>query len=153
MSQFTHILVPIDGSRLSSKALRYAARLVKGTRTRLTVIHVIPPFQPAVYVDAVAAIPYPELYDPDAYEKDTRRYAAGMLARAAAAVKKEGAKCETGIVFGAQAWQGIIGEAKRRRCDLIAMASHGRRGVSALVLGSETSKVLTHSKIPVLVCR
>src|SRR5690349_25173050 len=69
MSQFTHILVPIDGSRLSSKALRYAARLVKGTRARLTVIHVIPPFQPAVYVDAVAAIPYPELYNPDAYEK------------------------------------------------------------------------------------
>jgi len=153
MSQFSHILVPIDGSRLSSKALRYAARLVKGTRARLTVVHVIPPFEPAMFVDAVAAVPYPELYSPIEYEKSTRAYAARMLARAAAAVKKEGAKCETGVLFGAQAWQGIIREAKRRRCDLIAMASHGRRGVSALVLGSETSKVLTHSKIPVLVCR
>ena len=153
MSQFTHILVPIDGSRLSSKALRYAAHLVKGTRTRITVLHVIPPFEPAVFVDAVGAVAYPELYSPQAYEKDTRRYAARMLARAALAAKKEGARCETAIVFGAQAWQAIVREAKRRRCDLIAMASHGRRGVSAIVLGSETQKVLTHSKIPVLVCR
>ena len=153
MSQFTHILVPTDGSPLASKALRYAARLVKGTRIRLTVLHVIPPFDPAAFVDASAAAVYPELFSPEAYEKDTRAHAAKMLARAAAAVKKEGAKCETGVLFGAQAWQGIIREAKRRRCDLIAMASHGRRGVSALVLGSETGKVLTHSKIPVLVCR
>ncbi|HEX3062696.1 MAG TPA: universal stress protein [Usitatibacter sp.] len=153
MATYSHILVPIDGSRLSAKALRHAARLVKGTRTRLTVIHVIPPFEPAAFVDASAAIPYPDLYSPSEYEKSTRAYAATVLSRAAAAAKKEGAKCETGVLFGAQPWQGIIREAKRRHCDLIAMASHGRRGVAALVLGSETSKVLTHSKIPVLVCR
>ena len=57
------------------------------------------------------------------------------------------------MLFAAQPWEGIIREARRRHCDLIAMASHGRRGVAAMVLGSETSKVLTHSKIPVLVFR
>jgi len=148
---FTHILVPVDGSRLSAKALRYAARLVKGTRTRLTVLHVIPPFEPAVFVDG--AVPYPELYSPVEYEKSSRRYAARMLARAATAAKAAGARCETAMLFAAQPWDGIIREARRRHCDLIAMASHGRRGVAAMVLGSETSKVLTHSKIPVLVCR
>ena len=54
---------------------------------------------------------------------------------------------------GAQPWQAIIKSAKKRRCDLVVMASHGRRGLSAIVLGSETTKVLTHSKVPVLVCR
>ena len=148
---FTHILVPVDGSALSSKALRQAARLAKGTRTRITALHVIPPFEPAVFVDGV--VPYPELFSPKEYEASTRAYAAKLLGRAAAVVKAEGARVETAMVFRKQPWDAIIREARRRRCDLIAMASHGRRGVAAVVLGSEAHKVLTHSKIPVLVCR
>jgi nucleotide-binding universal stress UspA family protein len=148
---YTHILVPIDGSALSLKALREAARLAKGSRTRITVLHVIPPFEPAVFVDG--AVPYPELFSPREYEASTRANAAKLLARAAARLKTLGVKAETAMVFRKQPWDGIIREAKRRHCDLIAMASHGRRGVAAVVLGSEAQKVLTHSKIPVLVCR
>jgi len=61
--------------------------------------------------------------------------------------------CKTIWVTKDQAWEGIIHTARSRKCDLIVMASHGRRGLTGLLLGSETTKVLTHSKIPVLVCR
>ena len=149
--EFAHILVPVDGSPLSNKAVRYAADRVKGRRTRLTLLHVIPPFTPSAFSDGI--ITYPDLYSPKAYEESTRAYAKRLLARAAALGKKHGATCETIILYDEQPWSGIIREARRRHCDLIVMASHGRRGVAAVVLGSETSKVLTHSKTPVLVCR
>jgi nucleotide-binding universal stress UspA family protein len=148
---FKHILVPIDDSNLSVKAARYALGLARGTRARVTVLHVIPPFNPPAFVDGV--IPYPELYSPAAYKKSTERYARKLLARVEALAKAARVRCEPVFVTGERPWQSIIRAARGRRCDLIVMATHGRGGVAAIILGSQTTKVLTHSKTPVLVCR
>lgn len=148
---FKHILVPIDDSPLSMKAAKYAARLARSSRARITALHVIPPFNPPAYIDGV--VPYPELYSPEEYKKSTERYARKLVAKAEAIAKTARVKCEGAFVTSEQPWKAIIKAAKGRRCDLIVMASHGRRGIAAVVLGSETTKVLTHSKTPVLVCR
>ena len=148
---YKHILVPIDDSRLSAKAARTAVRLAHGTRARITALHVIPPFQTPAFVDGV--VPYPELYSPAAYKKSTERYARKLLAKVQALAKTARVRCGTLFVTNEQPWRAIIRTARSRRCDLILMASHGRRGIAAVVLGSETTKVLTHSKTPVLVCR
>ena len=92
-------------------------------------------------------------YTPIEYQKHARAYAETVLGIVSAACKSAGVVCDTLHVEHEQVYQAIIEAAEARRCDLIVMASHGRRGVSAVVLGSETVKVLTHSKIPVLVYR
>ena len=92
-------------------------------------------------------------YTPIEYKKHVEAYAEKVLGAVSAAAKSAGVVCETLRVEHEQVYQAIIDAASARRCDLIVMASHGRRGVSAVVLGSETVKVLTHSKIPVLVYR
>lgn len=148
---FKHILVPTDGSRLSTQAAKYAVRLARGAKTRITALHVIPPFSVPIYMDGIA--PYPELYSPEEYRKSTERYARKLLAKVEALAKSAGVRCEPVSVTGETPWQAIIKAARKRRCDLIVMASHGRAGVAAVVLGSETTKVLAHSKTPVLVCR
>ena len=145
------ILVPTDGSALSAKALRFAVRLARAEKARVVAFHVIAPFRPPAYIDGV--IPYPELYSPEEYRKSTARYSQKLLARAQATARKAGVKCESLAVTADPVWRAIIKSARARRCDLIVMASHGRRGIAAVVLGSETVKVLTHSKIPVLVTR
>ena len=92
-------------------------------------------------------------YTPIKYQKHARAYAETLLGTVSAAAKSAGVVCETLHFEHEQIYQAIIEAAEARKCDLIVMASHGRRGVSAVVLGSETVKVLTHSKIPVLVYR
>jgi nucleotide-binding universal stress UspA family protein len=148
---YKHILVPVDDSRLSSKAAKTAVRLARSTRARITALHVIAPFRTPAFVDGV--VPYPELYSPTAYRKSTERYARKLLAKVQALAKAARVRCDAVFVTGEQPWQAIIQTARGRRCDLILMASHGRKGIAAIVLGSETTKVLTHSKTPVLVCR
>jgi nucleotide-binding universal stress UspA family protein len=148
---YKHILVPIDDSRLSGKAARTAVRLARATRARITALHVIPPFQAPAFMDGV--VPYPELYSPAAYKKSTERYARKLLAKVETLAKAGRVRCSAVIATDGQPWKAIIRTARGRRCDLILMASHGRRGIAAVVLGSETTKVLTHSKTPVLVCR
>ena len=88
-----------------------------------------------------------------AYEKHVKDIAVHNLKDAERIAKKQGVACTTILQEHAQPYQAIIETATKKRCDLIAMASHGRKGVKALLLGSETSKVLTHSRIPVLVYR
>ena len=85
----------------------------------------------------------------DARQREARQ----RVATAADACAAAGLACETHVVGVENPWEAIIGHARRFDCDLIVMASHGRRGVSALLLGSETQKVLTHTTIPVLVVR
>lgn len=148
---FKHILVPTDGSRLSDKAARYAVRLARGTRARITALHVIPPFRPPAEMDVV--IVYPELYSPAEYKKATERDARKLIAKVEALAKAARVRCDAVLVTGGEPWKEIIAAARRRGCDLVVMASHGRRGIAAVLLGSETTKVLTHSKTPVLVCR
>lgn len=148
---FRHILVPTDGSRLSMKAARYAALLARRTGARITALHVIPPFRLPAYAEGVIA--YPELYSEPEYEKSTERYARKLLARVEAVAKAARVRCDTVFVTDERPWKAIIRKARAQRCDLIVMSSHGRGGIAAVILGSETAKVLTHSKTPVLVCR
>jgi nucleotide-binding universal stress UspA family protein len=147
---YKHILVPTDGSRLSAKAVRTAARLAKQFGARVSGIYVIPPYVPPMYGEA--AIYVPEI-TPKRYKELSEKEARKALAVLEIEARTAGVPCKIGWVTADQAWEGIVRQAKSKKADLIVMASHGRRGLSGLLLGSETTKVLTHSKIPVLVCR
>jgi nucleotide-binding universal stress UspA family protein len=148
---FKHILVPMDDSALALKAAKYALRVARASHAKVTVLHVIPPFRAPAFIDGV--VPYPELYSPVEYRKATERYARKILARVEKLAKAARVRCDGVLVTGEQPWRSIIRAARGKRCDLIVMATHGRGGVAAVVLGSQTSKVLTHSKTPVLACR
>jgi len=145
---YRHILVPTDGSTLSAKAIKTAARLAKVSGARLTGLSVIPPNPMPIYAESVSYGIAPQNY------KEIKEKAAK---KALAVVKIEaetsGVEAKTLSLTADQPWRAIIGTARSKKCDLIVMASHGRSGISALLLGSETAKVLTHSKVPVLVCR
>lgn len=147
---YQHILVPTDGSKLSLKAIKTAATLAKTLGAKLMGVYVIPPYVPPVYGEA--AIYIPEV-TPKRYKEITAREAKSALTVVEAEAKAAGIDCKNVSVTADQAWEGIVRTAHSKGCDLIVMASHGRRGLSGLLLGSETTKVLTHSKTPVLVCR
>lgn len=146
---FKHILVPTDGSRLSLKAVKTAVGLAAPLRAKVTGLHVLP----ATTYDFVGDIVSTRLLTLDearAREQRAAKTVFSSLAKYAAAARVRFAgKCITDD----DVYAGIIAMAKKNRCDLIVMASHGRRGLSGLLLGSETHKVLTHSRIPVLICR
>ena len=149
---FKHILVPVDDSALSFKAVTYAAKMAKASKGRITVLHVIPPFTTPMYADGF--ILPADVTSPAEYTKQTLRFAQKLFARAHKATLRAGRITSHGVtVVDDEPWRAIIATARKRRCDIVVMASHGRRGLSAVVLGSQTNKVLTHSKIPVLVCR
>jgi nucleotide-binding universal stress UspA family protein len=142
-----HILIPTDGSELSQNAIDYGMALAKSVNAKVTVLTVSTPFhvfavEPSMITDT-----------PEQYQKHTAGLAAKYLNVAKEAALAAGVSCETIHVEHDQPYLAIIDTAKRKSCDLIVMASHGRRGISAIVLGSEAVKVLTHSTIPVLVFR
>src|SRR5580693_6985220 len=145
---FNNILVPTDGSDLAAKAVEQALLFAKEIGGKITTVTVTEPFPSHLLVE-------PNQFGdpPIEYKKHAEAYAEKVLDTVSAAAKSTGVICETLHVEHAQVYQAIIDAASARKCDLIVMASHGRRGVSAVVLGSETVKVLTHSKIPVLVYR
>jgi nucleotide-binding universal stress UspA family protein len=121
--------------------------LAKSIGAKVTALTVVEPFPQLVTIPA-------ELADaPAQYRQRAQAEAEGRLDEAKQQAKRAGVSCETVTVEHGQPYEAIIETAGARGCDLIAMASHGRRGISALVLGSETMKVLTHSKLPVLVYR
>jgi nucleotide-binding universal stress UspA family protein len=144
---FKHILIPTDGSDLSRKALLYGVEIARENKSRLTVLTVRPPFAVGT-LDVIGVIG-----SQDQFEAETRRYADNALTQAEMAAEAAGVKVTTLQAVGDQPYREIIECAHANGCDLIVMASHGRRGVSALLLGSETAKVLTHSQVPVLVFR
>jgi nucleotide-binding universal stress UspA family protein len=144
---YKHVLIPTDGSALSEMAIRHGMALARAVGAKVTVLTVSLPFR-SFAVDPVMVTDTPQRY-----EEECEALAEKALGIARAEAGGAGVSCETSHVTQAQPYQAIIETAQKRGCDLICMASHGRRGVSALVLGSETNKVLTHSKIPVLVCR
>jgi len=147
---YKHILVSTDGSKLSAKAVRTAAQLAKSLGAKLTGAYVIAPYATPMYSEAVA-------YAPPVTSQRYKELAAKEAKKALSAVQIEaqtaGVPCSTLSTTNEQPWRGIIRAAEAKKCDVIVMASHGRRGLVGLLLGSETNKVLTHSKIPVLVCR
>jgi nucleotide-binding universal stress UspA family protein len=151
MAAYRHILVPTDGTTLSLKAAKAAAALARDLKARITAVYVTAPFMPALEGDGAILGNY--AYDQKAYRAATEKFAAMALGKVIAAAAAAKVKCDQLQVTDPQPWNGIIRTAKKSKCDLIVMASHGRRGLAGLLLGSETTKVLTHSKTPVLVCR
>ena len=147
---YKNILVSTDGSKLSAKAVRTAVRLAQALGARVTGLYVIAPYPEPIYGEAVA-------YAPPMTAQRYKVLAVKEAKKALAAVEIEaqtaGVPCSTISTTNEHPWRGIVRVAQARKCDVIVMASHGRSGLSGLLLGSETNKGLTHSKIPVLVCR
>jgi len=147
---YKHILVSTDGSDLSTKAIRTAVALASSTGAKLTGVYVIAPFIATDYGEGVM---YGSKISRKSYKEITAREARLALAAVEIEAGAGGVRCATMTITADSPWAGIIIAAKSKGADLIVMASHGRRGLTAVVLGSETTKVLTHSTIPVLVCR
>ena len=146
---FKHILLPTDGSRLSDRAVRSGIRFAGRIRARVTALHVVPEFKPFADEGFVPLSPALK----KRLDDEARARASKMLAAIARQARSRRVRCATLTVASDLPYQEIIGAARKKKCDLIMMASHGRRGLSSLLLGSETSKVLLHSKVPVLVVR
>jgi nucleotide-binding universal stress UspA family protein len=147
---YRHILVPTDGTKLSRKAIDAAVRLAQALGARITGAYVIPPYQASFYADALM---YAPPVSRERYRALTKREGQKALAEVSGAARAAGVPCGAALLSANQPWEGVLQAAKAKKCDLIVMASHGRRGLAGLLLGSETTKVLTHSRIPVLVCR
>jgi nucleotide-binding universal stress UspA family protein len=144
---YQNILIPTDGSALSASAVRNAVAFAREAGARVVMLSVMQPYH-------VFAIDRTHIADiQETYFQEVEQRAARFLSEAAEVAEAAGVPCETVQVQNAHPYEAIIEVAEEKGCDLIAMASHGRRGVSALLLGSETVKVLTHSKLPVLVYR
>jgi nucleotide-binding universal stress UspA family protein len=144
---FRHILIPTDGSELAEKAVRCGVALAKEQGAKITALIVSRPFhvmtlEPGMLADT-----------PVAYAKHVAERTGKYLDVVSTAAKAAGVTCDAITLEHEHPYQAIIETAKNRECDLIVMASHGRSGASAIVLGSQTVKVLTHSKVPVLVYR
>ena len=144
---FKHILIPTDGSDLSRKAVLYGVRLAKESGAKVTALTIAEPYRVASMDAVLVAI------TEDEYEEESRRMSEKPLDQVKMAAEAANVPCETIREIHDQPYRAIIDAAHALGCDLIIMASHGRRGISALLLGSETVKVLTHSTIPVLVFR
>lgn len=146
---FKHILLPTDGSIISKKAVERGIALAKKGGARVTALHVVPEFK--LMVDEGITMLSPALRK--RFEDEGRARAQKMLDEIAKQARARGVRCSTLCAVGDLPYQQIIATARRKKCDLILMASHGRRGLSSLLLGSETAKVLLHTKVPVLVVR
>jgi nucleotide-binding universal stress UspA family protein len=144
---YTNLLLPTDGSELAGKAVRHGIALAKRIGAKATALTVLPPFH-TLTTDAQMIEDTPAQYK--ARMQDHAEKTLGAVAQAAQAA---GVACETVQVENEHPYRAILDTAESKGCDLIVMASHGRHGISAIVLGSETVKVLTHCKIPVLVYR
>jgi nucleotide-binding universal stress UspA family protein len=144
---YANILIPTDGSDLATKAVVHGVALAKRLGAKVVALTVVPPFHTLTTDTRMIED------TPGQYHARMQKQAAQTLGAVADAARAAGVACETVQVELEHPFQAIIETAESRGCDLIVMASHGRHGISALVLGSETVKVLTHCKIPVLVHR
>lgn len=146
---FKHILVPTDGSKLSTETAAKAIAFAKETGARVTIFFAKPDYPVSFYGEGAIMDPT----SPEKFAEMADKQAQEILSAVAETAKQEGVACETISAVSDTPYEAVISQAERSGCDLIFMASHGRRGISGLLLGSETQKVLTHSKIPVLVYR
>ncbi|HSF21636.1 MAG TPA: universal stress protein [Burkholderiales bacterium] len=148
---YKHIMLPVDGSEPSRKAEKECIAFARSIGAKVTAIHVVSHFhlhfQPWATPKSLHAKIERE------HEEEAKEIAQKMVSALVTRAKKEGVDCDGLVVVGDHPYEEIINNAGNRKCDLIMMASHGRRGFDAVLLGSETVKVLTHSKIPVLVVR
>ena len=141
---YKHILIPTDGSELAEHGVAHGLALAKSLGAKVTAIFVVEPFSEVSgrFLEAVAT--YAEL---------RKEQAASALDSVAKAAKQAGVSCETIQAESGQPHQAIVATARDKDCDLIVMSSHGRSGLSALLIGSVTNKVLAQAKTPVLVCQ
>ncbi len=144
---YKHILIATDGSDLAGKALAHGLSLAKALASQVTVVTVTEPWVNLVTGEAAIAFPFED------YEKAVAANAAEILSKASEAASTTGVTCTTIHVKERHPAEGILETAKARSCDLIVMASHGRRGLIRLMLGSQAHNVVTHSTIPVLIFR
>jgi nucleotide-binding universal stress UspA family protein len=144
---FSHILIATDGTELSGKAVEQGIALAKIHGSKIAVVYVTEPWTAAVSGEWAIAFPVEE------YERAAAANAKTILGQASKAASAAGLTCETVHVKDQYAAEGIIEEAKKRACDLIIMASHGRRGFARFLLGSQATRVLTQSVVPVLICK
>jgi nucleotide-binding universal stress UspA family protein len=144
---FKHLLVPTDGSTLSEAAIQMTVTLARESGAKVTGLHVIPEFHVLAYGTEMIAD------NEDRIIQAARQRADDYLELIKKAAAQAGVECNTVATSRAHPYEAIISVAAEQNCDLIVMASHGRSGMRALLLGSETQKVLTHSQIPVLVVR
>lgn len=144
---FKHLLLPTDGSPQSEDAIRQGIALAKETQARVTGIHVVPEFHVFTYRTDMLEDTRAE------YVRDSQAQAAKILQSVENAARDAGVPCDTVCAVSDEPYEAIIRTADEKGCDLIAMASHGRKGLKGLLVGSETQKVLTHSHQPVIVLR
>jgi len=144
---YKHVLIPTDGSELSAKAESAGLTLARALDAKVTVVTVTPPFQFIGTEPMMLVTTEPE------YEKAQAARATKTLERVKTTAAAVGVPVETVHIVNSHPFEAIIATAKERGCDVVFMASHGRGGVAGMILGSETTKVLTHSKLPVLVYR
>jgi len=146
---YKHILIPTDGSELSEKAIDAGVRFAHHIGASVTGFIAVPEYQ----VPSEADLMHRRALSPDAYAKEAKAQAEEALQKIALQARAEGVAFDTDFVQSDVPHEAIVRAAEKHGCDLIFMASHGRRGISALVHGSETQGVLTHSTIPTLVYR
>ncbi|MBX9774793.1 MAG: universal stress protein [Xanthobacteraceae bacterium] len=144
---YKHILVPTDGSPQSRKAIAGAVELAKAIGAKVTGLFAAPPATPIVYRNNLPA----GFTTMAAHKQAIEESAAKYLAVVEQAAKKAGVACEVITITSDYPADTILATAKKKKCDLIVMATHGRRGISSVLLGSETQRVVTQAKIPVLV--
>jgi nucleotide-binding universal stress UspA family protein len=143
---YRSILIPTDGTAITAKAVSAGIALAQALGARLSTITVKEPF-PYSAISEMQPIPPQEFYDAQ------ERIALNRVKEVVAAAEKAGLDCQAFTVEAQHPWEAIVDHAKAQECDLIVMASHGRRGVGALLIGSETTRVLTHCDVPVLVVK
>lgn len=146
---YKNILVPTDGSALSRRTIRDAAKLAAKLGAKITGFYVAPTYHIEVYTDYVP----PDLITPEQHKAAAKKTAARHLAVVSKAATENEVSFTGDYVLSDSPADAIVKAAHKHKCDLIVMGSHGRSGISKLLLGSQTSKVLTHSRIPVLVHR
>ncbi len=146
---FKHILIPTDGSDLSEQALVRAIEFAREIGARVTGFYAQPEYSVPYYEGGMPL----DAMTPDSFAELTVTQAKKVLASVEEKARAAGVSCQLHTAVNDSPHQAIIQAAEERGCDLIFMASHGRRGIAGLLMGSETHKVLTHTKVPVLVYR
>ena len=146
---YKHILVCTDGSELSGKAVRHAIGLARALGAKLTAFYASPEYPTPIVSEGIVLEPI----SLDEYETRANEQASAILEPVVAAARAAGIDCDSAHLIASSPWVAILETARKVDADVITMASHGRRGLSALLLGSETARVLTHSQLPVIIIR
>jgi len=146
---YAHILLPTDGSSLATRGAKAGVQLAKALGAKVTVVYVGMPYASTLYGEGMVYVGP----SPREHKRLSEEVARKAFAPVELEARRAGVDCATLLAVDSQPWEGILKTARSRKCDAIVMGSHGRSGLGGLLLGSETQRVLSHSKIPVLVIR